>query len=250
MAAILSRVKWVKMHACWLHAYLRHYWNLGLRERGLTRGQADLFAMQHAIYQLSSNIPVTTAGMIARITPSNKSEVISIKLHSFRNHLIRGKSIIFSSWSMLLWYDLKVKRNGDLLAAWNDEIAITYLCLKELRPNQACAYYQMGKTVVCTYAGNSGKRFLHHRLQRKPLVSDSGMHHGTCLTHMRWYMSGSLTRGDGENVPGIPGACATRNFTFVARDQLIVLSSRTFAQINTATSRVDLYWSQCSGWVR
>ena len=34
------------------------------------------------------------------------------------------------------------------------------------------------------------------------------MHHGTCLTHVPWCMSGSLTCGDGENVPGIPGACA------------------------------------------
>ena len=44
------------------------------------------------------------------------------------------------------------------------------------------------------------------RPQRKPLVSDPGMHHGTCVTHVLWCMSGSLTYG--ENVPGIPGACA------------------------------------------
>ena len=53
--------------------------------------------------------------------------------------------------------------------------------------------------------------------QRKPLLSDSSMHHGTCVAHVPWYMSGSLTRGDGENVPGIPGACATRNFAYLAR---------------------------------
>ena len=34
------------------------------------------------------------------------------------------------------------------------------------------------------------------------------MHHGTCVTHVPWCMSGSLICGDGENVPGIPGACA------------------------------------------
>ena len=34
------------------------------------------------------------------------------------------------------------------------------------------------------------------------------MHHGTCVTHVPWCMSGSLTCGDGENIPGIPGACA------------------------------------------
>ena len=37
-----------------------------------------------------------------------------------------------------------------------------------------------------------------------PLVSDTGMHHGTCVTHVPWCTSGSLTPGGGENVPGIP----------------------------------------------
>ena len=48
------------------------------------------------------------------------------------------------------------------------------------------------------------ERFPRHRLQRKPLVSDPGMHHGTCVTHVPRCMSGSLTRDGGENVPGIP----------------------------------------------
>ena len=34
-------------------------------------------------------------------------------------------------------------------------------------------------------------------------------------SHVPWCMSGSLTRGGGENVPGIPGAWATRNFTYL-----------------------------------
>ena len=63
------------------------------------------------------------------------------------------------------------------------------------------------------------ERFPHHRLQRKPLVSDHGIHHGTC-------MSGSLTRGGRENVPGIPGACATRTFTYLARGPLDALFRR------------------------
>ena len=39
--------------------------------------------------------------------------------------------------------------------------------------------------------------FPHHRLQRKPLVSDPGIHHGTCIMHVPWCMSGSLNCGDG-----------------------------------------------------
>ena len=61
------------------------------------------------------------------------------------------------------------------------------------------------------------ERFPHHRFQKKSLVSDPGMHHDTCVMHVPWCMSGSLTHGDGENVPGIPGAWATHNFTYLVR---------------------------------
>ena len=61
------------------------------------------------------------------------------------------------------------------------------------------------------------EHFPRHRLQRKPLVCDPARHHGTCVMQVPWYMSGSLTRGGGENVPGIPGACANRNFTYLVR---------------------------------
>ena len=78
------------------------------------------------------------------------------------------------------------------------------------------APYQLRKIVDCA-CRECRERFPHHRLQRKLLVSDPGMHHGTCVTHVPWCMSGSLNCGGGENVPGIPGPCATRNFTYLAR---------------------------------
>ena len=56
-----------------------------------------------------------------------------------------------------------------------------------------------------------------HRVQRKPLVINPGMHHGACIKHVPWCMSGSLTRGGEENQPGILGACATRNFAYLVR---------------------------------
>ena len=59
------------------------------------------------------------------------------------------------------------------------------------------------------------ERFPRHRLQRKPLVSDAGMHHGTCVTHVPWCMSGSLTRDGRENVPSIPSVCANRSFVYL-----------------------------------
>ena len=63
------------------------------------------------------------------------------------------------------------------------------------------ASYQIHKISGCACAGNAGNVFPRPRLQRKPLVSDP-------VTHVPWCMSGSLTRGGWENVPGIPGACA------------------------------------------
>ena len=76
--------------------------------------------------------------------------------------------------------------------------------------------YQIRKIADCACTGNAGNVFPAIWLQWKPPVSDHGMHHGTCVTHVPWCMSGSLTGAVGENVPGIPGACATRNFMYLA----------------------------------
>ena len=82
-------------------------------------------------------------------------------------------------------------------------------CLNILElPQSQWASCQIRKIAVCACAGNAGNVFPRRRLQRKSLVSDPGMHHGTCVTHVPWCMPGSLARGGGENFPGIPGACA------------------------------------------
>ena len=72
----------------------------------------------------------------------------------------------------------------------------------------AWASYQIRKIAGCACARNAWNVFPRRRFQRKSLVNDPGMHHGTCVTHVPRCMSGSFTCGDGENVPGIPGACA------------------------------------------
>ena len=82
----------------------------------------------------------------------------------------------------------------------------------------------------------SRERFSRHRHQRKPLVSDPGMYRDTCVTHVLWCMSGSLTRDGGENVPRIPGACATRNITYLVRGPWMnVLSQYREAILHTNT---------------
>ena len=73
----------------------------------------------------------------------------------------------------------------------------------------------------------------------KPLVSYPGMHHGTCVTHVPWCMSGSLTRGDGENVPGIPGACAIRNFAYLVRGPLRRLHVDRIAVTSASQRRIE-----------
>ena len=53
-------------------------------------------------------------------------------------------------------------------------------------------------------------------------VSDPDMHQGTCVTQVPWCMPESLNSGFLwsrwlGNVPGIPGARTTRNFTYLVR---------------------------------
>ena len=83
-------------------------------------------------------------------------------------------------------------------------------------PLRAC--YQILKIAGCACAGNV---FPATDFKGNRWVSDPDMHHSTCFTHGPWCMSGSLTRGGGENVPSIPGACATLNFTYMTRGPFI-----------------------------
>ena len=81
------------------------------------------------------------------------------------------------------------------------------------------ASYQICKISGSACAGNAGN------VSPPPQVSDPDMHHGMCVTHVPWYMPGSLTSGSlwsvaGKNIPGISGACATRNCTYLVRGPL------------------------------
>ena len=97
----------------------------------------------------------------------------------------------------------------NIITKWNNYLKRYFLILKGLDHWPLTRYLKLRVGHAPGMAGN--------RLQRKPLVSHPGMHHGTCATHVPWCMSGSLTRGRWENVPGILGAYATRNFTYLVR---------------------------------
>ena len=70
------------------------------------------------------------------------------------------------------------------------------------------------------------ERFPRHRLQRKQLAIPA------CITARasHTYRDACWDRGGGENVPGIPGSCATRNFTYLARGPCRVSLNGTFHQ--------------------
>ena len=71
------------------------------------------------------------------------------------------------------------------------------------------------------------------------------MHHGTCVTHVPWCIPGSLTGGGGgENAPGIPGACATRNFTYLARGPCSPLRQWCWVEFEEFDRAVNKWWME------
>ena len=63
-----------------------------------------------------------------------------------------------------------------------------------------------------------------------PRVSYPGMHHARASRTCRGacqdrYLADSFEVGGGENGPGIPGACATRNFTYLVRGPWYIIHS-------------------------
>ena len=72
-------------------------------------------------------------------------------------------------------------------------------------------------------AGNAGNVFPRRRFQRIPLVSDPGMHHGTCVTHVPWCMSGSLACSERGKRSRHSRRMRTRNFAYLARGSCMFL---------------------------
>ena len=114
-----------------------------------------------------------------------------------------------------------------------------------LRIRHACrlAPYQIRKNCGLRMRLECWDHFQRHRLQRKPPVSDPGMHHCTCDTYAPWCMSGSVTRDGGENVLGIPGACATNNFSYLTKGP--------WSGVCLVTSLVACAWDRIyAQWIR
>ena len=138
-------------------------------------------------------------------------------------------SIKLSDINQFWWDNIAVLPHGDKCCVLqNIHLSTTIIRVLFYYPYNNWIFYEYNTNfstghILCStnhttnHSENAGNVFPRRRLQRKLLVSDHGMHHGTCVTHVTWCMSGLLTRGGGENVPGIPGACETHNFTYLAR---------------------------------
>ena len=85
------------------------------------------------------------------------------------------------------------------------------------RSSKAWVSCQIRKIEACACAGNAGNVFPGYH----------GLTILTCITARAWRtcrdacrdrcLAVSFEVGSGANVPGIPGACATRNFTYLVR---------------------------------
>ena len=125
----------------------------------------------------------------------------------------------YGSRIMIIWKDHFGNNTFKFLQNTNFEIrcilcSATLFCTMDLLPDTENWGLRMHR--------ECREPFICHQLQNKPLISDPGMHHGTCVTDVPWCMSGSLTHGGGENVPGIPGACTTHNFPYLLRGPRVI----------------------------
>ena len=77
--------------------------------------------------------------------------------------------------------------------------------------------YQIRKIVGFACAGNARDVFPATDFKRIRLLAIPACITARASRTCHWCMSGSLTRWGEECVPGIPGACTTRNFTYLAR---------------------------------
>ena len=119
------------------------------------------------------------------------------------------------------WMYFSMHKHRPPASCLNTEMVYLYYRRPYGKQSIRWASYLIRKLTGCACAKNPATFFPRHRLKKRLLVSDLGMRHGTCVTHVPWCMSGSLTRGGGENVPGILSACTTSNFTYLARGPLL-----------------------------
>ena len=179
---------------------------------------------QHKKCHWGDNKVVRSSFLLTGIFYTSKMKslhwIIPRILSTYWNMAVRGRHI-----------GVKASHLTDHLSDCSKNISMQTTAIKALhnwplvpgiyRQHQRGFLKQRGNGPLTTYVklrfAHAPGTFSRYRLQRKPLISNPGMHHGTCVTHVPWRMSGSLTHNGRENVRGIPGTCANRNFIYLVR---------------------------------
>ena len=117
---------------------------------------------------------------------------------------LHSHEYIHGSWFIMLCYGLIL---GHISIRIASQLRVT---------KKSADYSDVGDAVL----QNIGKYIICFPLRRGSAIP-------TCITARAWrtccdacrdrYLAVSFEVADGENVPGIPGACTTRNFTYLAR---------------------------------
>ena len=147
------------------------------------------------------------------------------------NVSFRSPILDWVSWTRTSPYiTKKIKKIIERINNSSDTLSTKYT-QQAFTPLDLSPYGPLARYVKLRVAGNV---FPRRRLQRKPLVSDPGMHDAWCMSEL-------LNRGDGENVPGIPDAC-TCNFTHLVRGPCVQL----FCMIRISRGAACLKWNMTS----
>ena len=95
------------------------------------------------------------------------------------------------------------------LSSISSKLDLILMCPLMLIVVVVCDIYDMNHT-----RSYFTKAKMFHKAQISAFCENALLHARgiVAVTHVPWCMSGSIIRDGGENVPGIPGACATRNF--------------------------------------
>ena len=150
--------------------------------------------------------------------------------------LIEFKSSIRSSCRLAVHHSVSILYEHKSVISRQKRTAFSTMRLMNINNNKEARYiaiwasYQIRKIAGCACAGNAGNVFPRRRFQRKPLVGDPGMHHGTCRDACR-DRSSAVT---GKTFPAFPAH---------AHPQLYVSGKRPILPSLRTRKALARYWS-------
>ena len=159
-------------------------------------------------------------------------------LRTFRTHTLIEQSLCrvilksrrgnWNSYAIFHWYSAATRKVRIAISSITASIIASIIeCCTQWPASLSCKLEYVRHGPLVRYVKS---RVVHAvgmpgTFSPQPPISDPDMHHDTWVTYVPWYKPGLLTNGflwrwQRENVPCIPGACATRNFTCLVRGPL------------------------------